>query len=88
MTTPFWLNEPSILLHRDNIFNIWPSKNMDKNEKLNSITRMIIVLTLLGFFITNQFITCPSLQICTGVGAEQTETLRPEGRRLTLEEFQ
>ena len=55
MTTPFWLNTPTILLHRDKILNIWPSKNMDKNEKLNSITRMIIVLTLLGFFITKQF---------------------------------
>lgn len=54
MTTPFWLNAPTILLHRDNVFNIWPSKNMDKNEKLNSITRMIIALTLLGFFITKQ----------------------------------
>ena len=51
MTTPFWLNAPSILLHpATTFFNIWPSKNMDKNEKLNSITRMIIVLTLLGFF--------------------------------------
>ena len=54
MTTPFWLNEPSILLDRNTIFNIWPSKNMSKNEKLNSITRMIILLTIVGFFITKE----------------------------------
>ena len=33
MTTPFWLNEPSILLDRNTIFNIWPSKNMSKKTQ-------------------------------------------------------
>lgn len=54
-TTSFWLNEPSILLDRNNIFNIWPSKTMNKNEKLNSISRMIILLTVVGFLLTKQF---------------------------------
>ena len=54
-TTSFWLNEPSILLDRNNVFNIWPSKTMSKNEKLNAISRMIILLTTLGFLITKQF---------------------------------
>ncbi len=54
-STPFWLNEPSILLDRNNVFNIWPSKTMSKNEKLNAISRMIILLTTLGFLITKQF---------------------------------
>ena len=54
-STPFWLNEPSILLDRNNVFNIWPSNTMSKNEKLNAISRMIILLTTLGFLITKQF---------------------------------
>lgn len=54
-TTSFWLNEPSILLDRNNIFNIWPSTTMNKNEKLNSISRMIILLTVVGFLLTKQF---------------------------------
>ena len=54
-STPFWLNEPSILLDRNNVFNIWPSKTMSKNEKLNAISRMIILLTTLRFLITKQF---------------------------------
>jgi hypothetical protein len=55
MTTPFWINEPRILLDGDNIFKIWPTLIMSKNEKLNSISRLIILLTILGYFTTKQF---------------------------------
>ena len=53
MSTPFWINKPSILLNFKNINQIWPTKDMDINEKLNAITRLIIILTLLIALLTN-----------------------------------
>ena len=50
--TQFWLNNPSILMKKDNILNIWPKKNMEQNEKLNSITRLVIILSVIGYTLT------------------------------------
>lgn len=58
--TSFWLYNPSILVKKEYITKIFPEKNMNSNEKLNAITRLIIILTVLGYFITeksNVFIT-------------------------------
>lgn len=52
MTTPFWLNNPNILFKSDEITHIWPSPEMSFEAKLNSITRIIILMTILGYFIT------------------------------------
>ena len=49
---PFWTKDPRILLDSDYIFNLWINKNMTKNEKLNVLTRVIILLTLLGYILT------------------------------------
>ena len=48
----FWANDPYVLIDSDKIKNIWPKENMGYTEKLNSITRLIIILTVLGFFIS------------------------------------
>lgn len=52
MTTPFWLSNPTILFKQDNITQLWPLQHMSSEEKLNSITRLVIILTLLGYLIT------------------------------------
>ena len=52
MTTTFWTNDPSILFNKESIFQIWPLTNMSYEEKLNAITRLVIVLTILGFMVT------------------------------------
>jgi len=52
MTTPFWTNDPTILFNKDYIFDLWPTKNMNYEEKLNSITRLIILITILGYILT------------------------------------
>jgi len=51
-TTAFWGNNPSILLKKDEITELWPTSNMDYEKKLNAITRLVIVLTLLGYIFT------------------------------------
>ena len=50
--TPFWLNEPTILFDKKQITEIWPHPNMSNMEKLNAISRFVIVASLLGYLIT------------------------------------
>ena len=50
--TNFWLNDPQILLNKDNITEIWPKSDMDSITKLNAMTRLVFILTILGFIIS------------------------------------
>jgi hypothetical protein len=52
MTTPFWLNEPTILFNKENIIQVWPSQQMTFESKLNAITRIVIIMSILGFIFT------------------------------------
>jgi hypothetical protein len=54
MTTPqeIWSNDPTILFNKDHIFELWPSKNMSYEQKMNAVTRLIIIITVLGFIVT------------------------------------
>jgi len=51
--TNIWFNDPSILLNKSQIIQIWPSRQMSRNEKINSITRLVIILSILGYLLTN-----------------------------------
>ena len=44
----FWLNNPSILLNKDKITELWPKNSYNLERKLNSITRIVILLGFLG----------------------------------------
>ena len=48
----FWLYEPSILLNKNSIKELWPMNNYGTNRKLNAITRLIILLTIIGYSYT------------------------------------
>jgi hypothetical protein len=52
MNIPFWYDDPSILFKKENIFELYPTPTMNYNQKLNALTRLIIIVTLLGFSIT------------------------------------
>jgi len=52
MTSTFWINEPSILFNKDYILQVWPSSKMSYEEKLNAISRLVIIMTILGFILT------------------------------------
>ena len=49
MTTPFWFNDPTILFKNKYILQLWPLESMNTEQKLNSISRLIILLTILGY---------------------------------------
>ena len=52
---PFWANDPSILLNKNELFQLWPCKSMTFEEKMNAITRTVILLSLLGFLSSFSF---------------------------------
>jgi hypothetical protein len=52
MTIQFWSNDPTILFNKEYIFELWPSTSMCYEQKLNAISRLIIILTILGYILT------------------------------------
>ena len=55
MNIPLWINEPTILFHKDYILELWPFDNLIYEQKVNAITRMIIILAIIGLIITNSY---------------------------------
>ena len=49
MTNQFWVNEPTILFNKENILELWPTSDMSYEEKLNAISRLIILVTIVSF---------------------------------------
>jgi hypothetical protein len=50
----FWTENPNILFYPDQMYELFPVANMNYNQKLNSITRLVILLTIVGFlFVRN-----------------------------------
>ena len=50
--TPFWGNHPEVLLNKNEMLELWPTPEMSYDSKLNAITRLIILLTIIGFIFT------------------------------------
>lgn len=55
MNALFWLENPKVLLNKNEIYEIWPfiDKDISLENKLNSFTRTIILLSLI-FYIFNK----------------------------------
>ena len=52
----FWVNEPTILFNKKYIDQIWPYSYLTYEEKLNAVTRFVIIITILGYVLMNRFI--------------------------------
>jgi hypothetical protein len=52
MSIPFWANNPFILFDKEYIFELFPQPNMTQSQKLNSISRLILFITILGYIFT------------------------------------
>ena len=52
MTIQFWTNDPTVLFNKEYIFELWPTTEMCYEQKLNAITRLIILITILGYVST------------------------------------
>jgi len=52
---PFWSDNPNILLNNEFLFEFFPVDNMAFEQKLNAISRTIVLLSLMTFFYTKSF---------------------------------
>jgi hypothetical protein len=52
MSDVFWLDDPKVLFNKNHITEILPPSNTSFERKLNAVTRLVILLTLLGYFST------------------------------------
>ena len=48
-TVPFWSEDPNVLLNKEYITELFPIDNMSFTQKLNAITRLVIIMTILSF---------------------------------------
>ena len=55
MTTPFWINNPTILFTKDQLLELWPTQQMTFESKLNAISRVVIAMSLVGFIFTKNW---------------------------------
>lgn len=55
MTVKFWTEDPYVLLNKTYITDVWPSENMDYTQKMNAISRLIMILSGLGFITLRSF---------------------------------
>ena len=55
MSEKLWINQPTILLNKNEITQLWPLESMDSVDKINAITRLIFILTFLGYLVSRSF---------------------------------
>jgi hypothetical protein len=55
MTTKFWLEDPSVLFNQSQIMELWPRADMTQNQKLNAVTRTVILLTIVGYAFSRRY---------------------------------
>lgn len=60
----FWINNPYILIDSQEITKLWPLEYMNQNEKLNAVSRLIILLTIIGTIITKNINILISGVVC------------------------
>jgi len=52
MSIKVWFDDPTILFNKEYIFDLWPTTNMCYEQKINAITRLVILITILGYILT------------------------------------
>jgi len=54
-TDMFWTQNPTILFDREKITELIPREKMSMNEKLNALSRVVILLTIIGFIFNQTY---------------------------------
>lgn len=52
--TAFWLEDPIVLFQQPSVKEIWPLPDMCRIRKLNAVSRMVIVMTVIGYAISRR----------------------------------
>lgn len=53
-TTPFWAENPNVLLQQPYVLEFFPTEDMTFYQKLNAITRLVLVLTTISYLYTKK----------------------------------
>lgn len=56
LAPPFWAENPNILLYPQYLFEFFPTSGMTYSQKLNAISRTVILLTLFTFFMKRSWV--------------------------------
>jgi len=48
----FWSENPNVLLDPNYVFELFPTESMCYSQKLNAVSRLVILLTIIGFLFT------------------------------------
>ena len=59
-----WFNDPNRLLKE---MDLWPTEKMSSIEKYNAITRLVLILTIIGFIATNSLQIILIGILCLGI---------------------
>lgn len=51
-TPPFWTEDPNVLFNKDYVFEFYPTPNMTYYQKLNTITRVVLLISIVLFLFT------------------------------------
>lgn len=51
-SVPFWSENPNVLLQKEYILEFFPTEDMTYNQKMNAVTRIIILLIAVGFIMS------------------------------------
>jgi hypothetical protein len=92
LKVPFWSEDPNILLKPEYLFEFFPTENMTYEQKLNAITRLILVLTLVGFVVSqNARLLIVSVITLTAIYLyyvyQKKEMQKKEGKKVKFENF-
>lgn len=87
---PFWSDDPNILLNKEYIFELFPTENMTYEQKMNSISRLVILLTIIGFIFSNNWRLILILVIILAsifllYNYQKKESEKNERKKVTLE---
>ncbi len=52
MAIKVWFDDPTILFNKNYIFELWPTMDMCYEQKMNAISRLVILITILGYILT------------------------------------
>jgi hypothetical protein len=48
----FWSENPNVLLDPNYVFELFPTESMCYSQKLNAVSRLVLILTIVGFIFT------------------------------------
>ena len=87
MTSVFWTSRPSILLQKDKLGELWPSPKMTADEKQNAITRLVLLLTLIGYAVAKNINVLVTGAVAIAIVVFLNRVTRIQGKSKGKENF-